>query len=193
MAFAAGCQCLPPPIDRPDGGDEDAGTDGGPVAMCRVADCPAPPQDAGVVCPFRAPDAGLSPSCIADTCVNECGDSRTCDVTDGGHCLRCGSSVKCSEGACMERRRCGFMVDNSTCINLLEDGTVWSVDQPASCRSVISNDGGVLGTWVDLDVGEALLNIPRLGGYCTAQDLFTGVPRMQVFCPFCTFLVVGCD
>lgn len=191
--FVAGCQCLPPAIERPDGSqDVDAGVDTG-MTFCRVAVCPAPPADAGVVCVFRAPDAGLLPSCIADTCVNECGASRTCDVTDAGHCLRCGSSVKCSEASCMTRRRCGFQVDNSTCINLLDDMTVWSVDQAATCRSVISNDGGVLGTWVDLDVGEALLNIPRLGGYCTAHDLFTGVPRMQVFCPFCTFLVVGCD
>ena len=196
LLTAAGCQCAPP-IDRPDGGDDDAGVDGGGgggPGSCRVADC-ARPADAGVFwCPFRGGDAGfVAPSCIDNACVLECGGGRTCDVTDAGHCLRCGSDVRCSPATCTAARRCRFTVEGSSCTGLVDDNTSWTIDVPTNCRGVISNDGGVLGTYVDLDVGEAVVNIPRLGGTCIAQDLFTGVPRTQFFCPFCSFIAEGCD
>lgn len=89
--------------------------------------------------------------------------------------------------------RCSFGVAGSTCTGLLDDGAALSVETQADCRAVISSDAGVIGAWFDLDTGEAVLNIPRLGGYCIARDLFTGVPRTQVYCPFCSFVAMGCD
>lgn len=193
---ASACDCSAPVIDGPvidgpDSGARDAGSDGGAGGgTCRIADCPA----RSFACPFTAPDAGgPTPSCIADACVAECGGGRTCDVTDAGRCLACGGLTRCAEASCTPGPRCSFAVEGSGCTGLLEDGARVTVQRGADCVSTMSTDAGVIGTWVDLDVGEALLNLPRLGGACTGKDLFTGVPRTQVFCPFCSFVAEGCE
>lgn len=186
----AACECALAEIPKPDGGEPpaDSGTGGG-GETCRPAQCP---HDAGLTCPFAtAPDAG--PSCIEGACVNECFGGRTCEVTDGGACLRCGTSLKCAPASCTAGPRCTFGVSGSSCTGLLDDGARYTVTTGADCRQTVSGDAGVIGSWFELDVGESVANIPRLGGYCTMQDLFTGVPRTQVFCPFCSFVAEGCD
>lgn len=93
----------------------------------------------------------------------------------------------------MPLMRCTFVVQASTCTGLLDDGVRGSVDGQADCRQVMSTDAGVIGSWFDLDVGESVANIPRLGGYCIAQDQFTGLRRTRFYCPFCSFIAEGCD
>ncbi|MBL8951429.1 MAG: hypothetical protein JNK82_11660 [Myxococcaceae bacterium] len=180
----AGCQCLPPSIDGPDGSTGlDGGSDAGPMLQaCPALDCPVP--DSGIAC---------APSCIGGECVGECSGGRDCQVLDAGRCLSCAGETRCAEASCTPGPRCTFTVENSSCAGLVDDGFRGSIATEADCRGVISGDAGVLGTWYELDVGEAVANIPRLGGTCVAKDQFTGAQRTRFFCPFCAFTAFGCD
>jgi len=196
LLSAARCTCeLPSSIPSPDGGGAGAGgggEGGGSTGSCAVASCP--PADGGVcVYPY---DAGSPrPSCIADACLNECGGGRSCEVTDGGRCLSCGAEgVACAMSACQPKTLCTFTARAAQCVGLLDDGSQWTVTLGADCRQTVANDAGVvLGSWFDVGAGAFVAQVPRLGGYCTGQDLFTNVPRMQVFCPYCTFVAEGCE
>lgn len=180
------CVCDAPPIDLPDGGEQRDGgaSDGGPLpGTCVPSQCAV--VDAG---------AGCLPSCIAESCVTECPGTRSCEVLDAGRCLACaGAEVRCAPGSCPPRTHCTFTIEQSSCTGLLDDGVRGSVEVLADCRHVMTTDAGVLGAWFELDTGEAIANVPRLGGYCIARDLFTGAPRTKFYCPFCSFVTLGCD
>lgn len=183
LLSAGGCQCLPPSIDRPDGGPSDAGGDAGPPApACVLSECM--PPDAGATC---------AASCIGESCLAECPGGRTCDVLDSGRCLSCAGSVRCAPASCMPELRCTFTVTGSTCAGLLDNGAQAWITTEADCRGLISTDAGALGSWYELDIGEAVVNIPRLGGTCIAMDLATGAPRTRFYCPVCSFIAFGCD
>jgi hypothetical protein len=79
-------------------------------------------------------------------------------------------------------------------VGLLDDGSTWQWTRGADCRVVVSNDAGtILGSWYELGGGALVGTFPRLGGSCTGHDLFTNVPRLQLYCPFCTFVAEGCQ
>ncbi len=142
------------------------------------------PRDAGATC---------APSCIGEACLAECPGGRTCDVLDGGRCLACGGTTRCAAASCTAATRCTFRVEGSSCTGLLDDGFAGAIATESDCRGIISGDAGVIGSWFELDVGEAVVNLPRLGGTCIAKDLFTGAPRTRFYCPFCSFVALGCD
>jgi hypothetical protein len=93
----------------------------------------------------------------------------------------------------MAGTRCTFVVERSSCIGLLDDGTEGAVEGQTDCRQVISIDAGLIGSWFVLDAGEGVANIPRLGGYCVGRNLFTGLARTRFFCPYCSFVTLGCE
>jgi hypothetical protein len=201
LVLAPGCQCFTPVDDGPgsDGGSPDGGSpdgggarDAGPQCTT-AADCPA--VDPSVTCPFRSPDAGPSATCLERRCIAECTGSRSCTVEDGGTCLRCSTpaSLKCAPTSCTPLPNfCAFSLQG--CADAGMNGTSWRVSRDSNCRMTVAGDGGaLLGTWYDLDPGEAVAFFPALGGWCTGTDLFTGVPRMQWACPACTFVEMGCD
>jgi hypothetical protein len=198
LLSAASCTCeLPSSIPSPDGGGGGAGggaqgAGGGSADSCVVASCPA--ADGGI-CTYPYDAGSPLPSCIAGTCVNECGGGRHCEVTDGGRCLDCGAlGAACAMDACQPKTLCTFTARAAQCVGLIDDGSQWTVTQGADCRQTVANNAGViLGSWFDLGGGAFVAQVPRLGGSCTGQDLFTNVPRMQVYCPYCTFVAEGCE
>jgi hypothetical protein len=190
----SGCVCAPiPDIPSPDGSTSD---DGGPFgvdggAVCRVNACP--PGDGGF-CAYLNDGGRQTPSCIEDTCLTECGGGRACAVEDAGRCLSCGGSKQCAPDTCVPSQPCTFIARAAGCVGLLDDGSSWQMTQGADCRVVVSNDAGViLGSWFNLGDGAMVGTIPRLGGACTGHDLFTNLGRLQLYCPYCSFVAEGCE
>jgi hypothetical protein len=202
LAVSLGCICTPPVPEMPDGGAGGGAAGGGftigggaggggAASGCQPATCP--PGDGGF-CAFTNDGGTPTPSCIDDTCVTECAGGRTCTVVDGGRCLDCGGAVECAMASCTPATRCTFMVAGSGCTGLLDQGSTWTANLQADCRTVISNDAGaILGSWFDLPDGAKIGQFPRLGGSCTGHDLFTNLPRTQFYCPYCSFIAEGCE
>lgn len=166
--------------------------DGGRAECATFRDCPLP--DSGLpFCPSPVR------SCVAGRCLSECSSpSRSCDVTDGGSCLRCSEPASQTCALCVRARRCEMVVSNEGCPAPFVSGSRFNVvpsTRGACGGEIFALDGGAsLGTWADLETGlQGLLSIPALGGSCVSTSLATGAPRAAVACPACTFVEVGCE
>lgn len=204
----AGCQCFVP-VDEPDGGAPDAGTDAGlPDAGvdagtdagspgdggCALASqCTGGPQPTSSWCNTTQPDAGFS--CVQSKCVWECPlvtAGRTCTVNQGTYCLECGDAgTMCPETtSCTSVGMMTATVESGAACTTFTDVNVMR-GASAQCRYFVNTNTSASGEIWRLPNGEYLAFFPSLGGWCTGRSAFTGAPRSIFNCPGCQFVLMG--
>ncbi len=195
IAMVSGCQCYQAPGDVPDGGRLDAGGSDGSVDAgvdAGVFDAGIPQCDFANQCPaptnalcnwFGMGDGGVR-SCVAQRCVTECGQPRTCFVGLDAGTLACDDQSKIREVGTTCMGAFTARVEGSTCAALKPmDQIPFSVS--GACRWT-----STLGEIISLDQSsEFVARFQSLGGICTGVNLVTGVERWEFNCPDCQFVI----
>jgi hypothetical protein len=84
-------------------------------------------------------------------------------------------------------------VEQSTCPGFPEAGARLTITTSSDCWSDVHRSAGadLLGSWILLDDGTRLGNMPALGGTCVGHGLPTAMQRTAWSCPLCQFVVMN--
>jgi hypothetical protein len=200
ISVLTACQCLVPVPETSDASDQaliDAGSsretpDSGNA--CRApSDCPPL---------MNRPDrygGRLAPTCLNGRCVYEfvygdpSGVSRVCRAT-AEQCLDCGPDA--GECPLCTAPMCRMQIEwTSECPGPFQSEAVLLSEPPSGerCTGNLTLQGGSVGIWRGGDGDQVVvLEIPSLGGACVARGIATGLPRVFVSCPACSFVASGC-